>query len=114
MSDRVGIAGLKVCIISIFPTSMLFQSRGHHGGGGNGRRPVRSTDGIADFGGITGMEDAMERKNPPAEKIDETGPNNETLVHPRRLELPQPFGHYHLKVARIPFRHERINIDGGS
>ena len=26
------------------------------------------------------MEDTMERKNPPAEKIDETGPNNETLV----------------------------------
>ncbi len=29
------------------------------------------------------------------------------MVRPRRLELPRPFGHQHLKLARLPFRHGR-------
>jgi hypothetical protein len=30
------------------------------------------------------------------------------LVRSRRLELPQGFPHKHLKLARLPFRHDRI------
>ena len=31
----------------------------------------------------------------------------------RRLELPQGFPHKHLKLARLPFRHDRIVEAGG-
>jgi hypothetical protein len=30
------------------------------------------------------------------------------MVRSRRLELPQGFPHKHLKLARLPFRHDRI------
>ncbi len=32
----------------------------------------------------------------------------ESLVRSRRLELPRGFPHKHLKLARLPFRHDRI------
>ena len=31
------------------------------------------------------------------------------MVRSRRLELPRPFGHQHLKLARLPFRHDRTS-----
>lgn len=33
------------------------------------------------------------------------------FVRTRGIEPPHPFGHYHLKVARIPFRHVRISAE---
>jgi hypothetical protein len=30
-------------------------------------------------------------------------------VRSRRLELPRGFPHKHLKLARLPFRHDRIS-----
>ena len=35
-------------------------------------------------------------------------PGLASLVRSRRLELPQGFPHKHLKLARLPFRHDRI------
>ena len=34
---------------------------------------------------------------------------NQTMVRERGLEPPQDCSHYHLKVARLPFRHSRTN-----
>jgi hypothetical protein len=33
-----------------------------------------------------------------------------TVVRSRRLELPRGFPHKHLKLARLPFRHDRIGL----
>jgi hypothetical protein len=32
------------------------------------------------------------------------------LVRSRRLELPRGYPHKHLKLARLPFRHDRIVV----
>jgi hypothetical protein len=36
-----------------------------------------------------------------------------SLVRSRRLELPRGFPHKHLKLARLPFRHDRIGQAAG-
>jgi hypothetical protein len=35
------------------------------------------------------------------------------LVRSRRLELPRGFPHKHLKLARLPFRHDRTGQTAG-
>jgi hypothetical protein len=39
---------------------------------------------------------------------DQDKPGRLNLVRERGLEPPHPYGHYHLKVARLPFRHSRM------
>jgi hypothetical protein len=36
----------------------------------------------------------------------------ENLVRSRRLELPRGYPHKHLKLARLPFRHDRTEVEG--
>ena len=36
-----------------------------------------------------------------------------SLVRSRRLELPRGFPHKHLKLARLPFRHDRAGKGRG-
>jgi hypothetical protein len=43
--------------------------------------------------------------NPSRDKFPPS--NGSIVVRSRRLELPRPFGHSHLKAARLPFRHDR-------
>jgi hypothetical protein len=35
------------------------------------------------------------------------------LVRSRRLELPRGYPHKHLKLARLPFRHDRTVVGAG-
>ena len=37
-----------------------------------------------------------------------SGSDGASLVRSRRLELPRGYPHKHLKLARLPFRHDRI------
>ena len=38
-------------------------------------------------------------------KVNKNNMLADILVPRRRLELPRPYGHQHLKLARLPFRH---------